>query len=341
MVRHDVRHREEQRVRNIHGITAAVFITLICAASIKAAEPWPAEAWTSATTLTHLDPSFKNNMSGACYNPETETFWVCCNGGPSAFWALRRDKSGNWGVATKGGKQAKYNLGKGDLEGICQVNYQDSLVYLMVEGADKIREYDVSRYGHATLKQEWDISAHVPTKGGAGSEGITFVPDEWLKKQKFTDATGKPYVSKNGMGGLMFVAHQNGGRVYVFDLSVGKKDVHFVGSYKTSRAESSALEFDRSSGVLYIWHNTGPNYLEVSRLSSYKEGGERRLSTVTELMGPRRGNLEGIAISPAAAKDGLCLIVDDDNQDRAALMLFDQFDFTKALGKDVAEQDRD
>jgi len=58
-------------------------------------------------------------------------------------------------------------------------------------------------------------------------------------------------------------------------------------------------------------------------------------------MGPRRGNLEGIAISPAAAKDGLCLIVDDDNQDRAALMLFDQFDFTKALGKDVAEQDRD
>jgi len=302
-----------------------------------AAEPWSAEAWTAATTLTHLDSAFKKNMSGACYNPDTEVIWVCCNGGPSAFWALKKDKNGNWGIATKGGKQAKYDVGEGDLEGICQVDYRKDLVYLMVEGVDKIREYDTSNYGEAKLKNEWDMSAHVPTKGGAGSEGITFVPDEWLAKGTFTDSNGNSYVSKGGMGGLMFVAHQNGGRIYVFDLRVGKKTVHFVGAYRSSREESSGLEFDRSSGLLYIWHNTGPNYLQVARLSSYVEGQERHLTTVKEFTGPKGGNLEGIAIAPAASKTGLCLIVDDDNQDGAALMLFRQFDFTKALPKGGSE----
>jgi hypothetical protein len=286
-----------------------------------------------------LDPAFKKNMSGACYNSETETFWVCCNGGPSAFWALKRDKNGNWGIAAKGEKQAKYDLGQGDFEGICQADYRKDLVYLIVEGADEIREYDTSNYGSAKLKNEWDISAHVPTKGGAGSEGITFVPDEWLKKGRFTDADGNSYASKGGMGGLMFVAHQNGGRIYVFDLSVGRKEVHFVGAYKSSWAESSGLEFERSSGLLYIWHNTGPNYLEVTKLSSKGVGEERRLSSIVEFVGPKGGNLEGIAIAPGRTGKKECLIVDDDNQDGAALMWFRQFDPTKHLTNDTAEQE--
>ena len=317
-----------------------VAISLLLANSKRgtAAEPWPAEAWSSAETLTHLDPSFKNNMSGACYNPETETFWVCCNGGPSAFWALKRDQNGSLVVASNNQTQAKYNLGKGDLEGICQANYRDALVYLMVEGADKIREYDVSSLGNAKLKTEWDISAHVPTKGGRGSEGITFVPDAWLKRGIFTDATGEAYVSKNGMGGLMFVAHQNGGRIYVFDLSKSTESVDFVGSYKTSQSESSGLEFDRSTGLLYIWHNTGPNYMEVTKLSSKIAGKERRLSPVAEFVGPKGGNLEGLAITPVGKKSGECLIVDDDNQDGAAIMWFRQFNPAKSFKQGNAEQ---
>ncbi|MFA5205168.1 MAG: hypothetical protein WC708_12275 [Lentisphaeria bacterium] len=302
----------------------------------RAAEPWPAEPCTAATTLTHLDPAFKKNMSGACYNPETETFWVCCNGGPSAFWALKRDKNGTWGIATKGGKPARYDVGEGDLEDICQADYRKERVYLMLEGADKIREYDTSHYGRAKLRREWDISAHVPTQGGAGSEGITFVPDDWLKKGTFTDAGGNPYVSRGGLGGLMLVAHQNGGGIYAFDLGADRPAVHFVGAYRSSREESSGLGFDRSSGLLYIWHNTGPNYLEVTRLASTAEGNGRRLLTVREFTGPKGGNLEGIALVPATAGNGLCLIVDDDNQDGAALMLFRQFDFTKVLPNGVA-----
>ncbi len=52
------------------------------------------------------------------------------------------------------GTQAKYNLGVGDLEGICQTDYDANLVYLMLEGADHIREYDVSTYGKAVLKNQ-------------------------------------------------------------------------------------------------------------------------------------------------------------------------------------------
>jgi hypothetical protein len=317
---------------------ATLIVLLMTSVWAWAAEPWPAEAWIAAETLTHLDPGFKKNMSGACYNPTTDVFWVCCNGGPSAFWALKKDQKGNWGIAVEGGKQARFDIGKGDLEDICQVDYRKDLVYLMAEGEDKIREYDASNCGKAILLNEWNISAHVPTQGGAGSEGITFVPDEWLKKGDFKDADGKPCMSKGGMGGLMFVAHQNGGRIYVFDLGAKGKEVRFIGSYRTSREESSGLAFDRSSGLLYIWHNTGPNYLEVARLSSRVDGKERRFSLVTEFVGPKGGNLEGFAVSPATAKDGLCLIVDDDNQDGAALMLFKHFDFSKIPGRDAAEQ---
>ena len=66
---------------------SVVLVSLLLTHSTRgtAAEPWPAEAWTAAKTLTHLDPAFKNNMSGACYNPETETFWVCCNGAHRLF----------------------------------------------------------------------------------------------------------------------------------------------------------------------------------------------------------------------------------------------------------------
>jgi hypothetical protein len=327
-------------MKNILAVYFACLSVAIagCQKPLGKSEPWPAEPWISAITLTHLDTAFKKNMSGACYNPETGIFWVCCNGGPSTFWGLKKIPNGSLEIVAKGQKRAKYDLSKGDLEGICQANYREDLLYLMVERIDMIREYDVSSYGNAILKNEWDISAYVPTMGWWGSEGITFVPDEWLKRGGFTDADGNPYVSKNGMGGLMFVAHQNGGRIYVFDLSRETKAVHFVGSYKTSRSESSGLEFDRSSGLLYIWHNIYQNYLEVTRLSSYTDVNERRMSSVTEFIGPKGGNLEGIAISPAIAKDGLCLIVDDDNQDGAALMLFRKFDPAKTLQKVLAEQ---
>jgi hypothetical protein len=317
-------------------ITAGTLLLLLCCVRTgQAADPWPAEAWAAAETLTHLDGDFENNMSGAAWNPKTETFWVCCNGGPSAFWALTEDESNSFMIATNGsGTQAKYDLGKGDFEGICHADYSEPTVYIMVEEDDQIREYDVSVYGSAVLNLQWNIAAHVPTSGGAGSEGITFVPNEWLMKEHFVDGNGTPYLSTNGMGGLMLVAHQNGGRVYAFDLNPTNSAFHFVGAYATSRSESSGLEFDRSTGLLYIWHNTGPNYLEVTELSSYQDGAERRLTPLAEFLGPKSGNLEGIAIVPTATTNHWCLIVDDDNQDDAALMWFKEFEHTNDFDGD-------
>jgi len=195
----------------------------------------------------------------------------------------------------------------------------------MAEGTDLIQEYDVSTYGTPFLVRDWDISSYVPTSGGSGSEGITFVTDEWLTYYNFVDDDGLPYTSQKGMGGLFFVAHQNGGKIYVFDLSRTDGSIHFVGAYGTRRSESSDLEFDRSNGLLYIWHNTGLNYLEVTTLSSYVSGGTRYLTPRAEFIGPKTGNLEGIGILPASDTDNWCLITDDDNQDGAALMWFKNF----------------
>ena len=291
----------------------------------EAAEPWPGEAWQQSQVLTELDPDFRSNLSGAHWNEATRTLWVCTNG-PGRFWALVPDGRGGFAVARDGDQVGEFSA-PGDLEGITQADPQDQTVYVMVEGADLIRRYDVSTLGRPVLVNEFSIGAHVPANNGwAGSEGITFVPDAALQARGFVDARGERYVSRHGMGGLMFVAHQAGGGVYVFDLDPSNNGVHFVGSYLTNRGESSGLEFDRSTNHLYVWHNTGSNYVEVGDLTSVVDGGRRRLNVVREFVGPKRGNLEGIALSPVALGRGWFFAVDDDNQDGAALMWFQQFD---------------
>jgi hypothetical protein len=63
----------------------------------------------------------------------------------------------------------------------------------------------------------------------------------------------------------------------VFDLHRTKNTFAYVGQYLTGQAETAGLEFDRSTGKLYIWHNIGSNYQEVTELDSYLVGAERRL----------------------------------------------------------------
>ncbi len=319
----------EELTRTVLITTEVILLLLGCALTGRTTEPWPAEAWTSAETLTHLDDGFTNNMSGAVWNPQTRAFWVCSNGRPSACWSLVEDGANSFMIATDdSGTPATFDLGRGDLEGICQADYSEEVVYILVEGDDLIREYDVSNYGAAALNVEWDISEHVPTDGRDGSEGITFVPNEWLIKQNFVDGRGIPYAGTNGMDGLMFVAHQNGGSVYVFDLNRTNSTFHFVGAYKTSQTESAGLEFDRSTGLLYVLHNLRQpnNYLEVAGLSSTEDGGERRLTSLAEFFGPNKSNLEGLAIVPTETTNNWCLMTDDSNKDGGGIMWFKEFE---------------
>lgn len=301
----------------------------------SAASPWPGEAWTDSANLTSLDSDFQANLSGAHWNESTQTLWVCLNG-PGRFWALVPDGRGNFEIDSQNGRAAEWS-GAGDFEGITQVNLDEPFVYIMAEGEDNIKKFDVSVYGSPVLTRQWNISRYVPTSGGSGSEGITFVPDKWLRLNGFVDGNGVPTTSQNGMGGLMFVAHQNGGSVYVFDLDPNSNNVNFVGAYKTLRSESSGLEFDRSSGKLYIWHNIGSNFIEITDMTSFiAANGQRYFSSTKEYQAPKGGNLEGIALTPATSENSWFFITDDSNQNGAALMWFDSFE-PEVLGNDEYE----
>jgi len=79
---------------------------------------------------------------------------------------------------------------------------------------------------------------------------------------------------------LIFIAHQDGGYVWVFDVNPAvTNDFAYVGKYKTNETESCDAAFDRSTGLLYILHNTGDNYLEVTDMTTTLVSGEYKFAT--------------------------------------------------------------
>ena len=307
--------------------TFSVWLALpMLAARALAAGPWPAEAHAAAVRLTDVDSGLDvANWSGAFWNPQTRTLWLACNSG--YFWALVEDGAGSFQVATNSvGAKAKWSPG-GDLEAICQTEANPSLAYLMDENG-WIREYDVSQPGTVIENRNWDIRAQCPeVSNTSGPEGLAFVPDEWLRRQGFRQADGTFYASTNGMDGLMFVGYQADGFVYAFDLNRSNNSHAYVGRYKTGRSETADLEFDRATGKLYVWHNVGDNYLEVTELGAVADGADRRLRPLAEYTGPRTGNLEGFALAPASGAEerGGCILTDDDNLDGEAIAWYRQF----------------
>jgi len=291
--------------------------------TLFAASPWPAEAHTNALKLTGLDSEFTSDMSGAYWNSSNRLFWVCCNN-PGIFWALQGDSLGNWQIATNAaGTQARWTAG-GDLEAICQVNDVEPIVYLLDEDG-WIRQYDVSSYGVVNQTRSWDIRAYCPEVSGNGPEAIAFVPDDWLRHEGFRDGSDALRTSSNGMGGLMFIGSQVGGYVHAFDLNTNAGTYTYCGSNRTSQAETADLAFDCGTGKLYVWHNFGPNYLEVAELNSACTGGVRRLRTLIEYTGPRTGNLEGFALVSTPETNDWCLITDDNNDNGEGVTLYQQF----------------
>jgi len=324
-----------------------LFLAVSLGGVAHAAEPWPGETWQESRNLTGLHGNFTNNLSGAHWNPVTHTLWVCVNG-PGMFIALVAGEDGVFKIEEVAGRKGVWSPG-GDLESLTQVDYHNDDIYVLVEGAGYIRQYDTEVYGAVKLVRSWQITQHVPTSGRGGSEGLAFVPDSWLKKSGFVDPAGQPYVSTKGMNGLMFVAHQRGGGIYVFDLDpLDNAGVVFVGSYLTGQTESSGLEFDRSTGRLYVWHNLGSNYVEEVSLASTVQGdGRRKFNQLREWVAPKSGNLEGFAMTPADQFEHVAFITDDDNQNGYGLMLYEAFSpnqkvFTGSVAssEDDAEQVR-
>lgn len=315
---------------------------IFCGASVAVAQqPWPAESYSNAVNLTGVEGpganDFHVNLSGVFWNPVTRKLWACRNGGPegSKFWVLKEDGAGGFEVDTKNGNRGEWT-NFGDLEDLTQANLNEETIYLIVEGEERIKEFDVSTYGTAVLRNNWNTSPHLPLSGGSGAEGIVFVPDSYLAAAGFVDPSGNPRVSQNGMGGLMFVAHQNGGRVYVFDLNRSDSTFTYVGSYKTNFSESCALALDRSDGLLYIFHGANHNRTEVTTMASVPSGGERQFVTVTTYLpptgSPSNSNMEGIAVVSnddcSNNRRRFFLAIDDGGAD--SLFMFEQFPCTQS-----------
>jgi hypothetical protein len=305
---------------------------------------WPAESWSTAVNLTQVESGgaagtndFHVDLSGAFWNPLSRRLWLCRNGpanSTSKVWALREVTGGigaaAWTVDTQGPLRAEWT-GFGDAEALTQVDPASSVVYIMAETEEVIRAYDLSVYGTAALLRTYATSAHLPLDGGSGSEAIAFVPDAHLRAAGFVTPAGAPYVSTRGMGGLVCVGHQNGGRIYVFDLSPTSSAFTFVGAYLTGDSDTSDLAFDRSTGRLYILHGNDANTIEVVTMGSTPIGSERRLNTILTYARPTgsatNANIEGLTIGDntecSSGRRSLFLTVDDGGA--TSLLWFRQF----------------
>lgn len=259
---------------------------------------WPTTL--TPTSLAGVDPDsdLEVNQSGATWNIETRGLWLVRNAGPSGIWRLVEDGVGGFIVATDlSGTPAEW-LDLGDIESLTLVDPvgAPTVLHVLDEGLASVTAYDLVAHGEAVALQTWALSPWLPDDDQLGAEGLAFVPDAALSAWDFVDPAGVARVSSLGMGGLMFVAHQNGGQIHVFDLAPDSDTVEYVGGYITARTESSGIEFDPSTGRLYLWHGGNFNDLEVVRLSSSDVGVGRRLDTEYVFDHPGLGNLEGVAL---------------------------------------------
>jgi hypothetical protein len=198
----------------------------------------------------------------------------------------------------------------GGPEGVTQVDNTANEFYTIDEKTCEIRRYThQDDFSSVTLANKWNLKAppsNMTSTNNEGPEGIEFVPDSYLKTIGFVSSeTNEKYSSTKGMGGLLFIAHQKKGLIWVYDVNPNKnEDFAFVGKYKTGKNESCDLSFDRSTGLLYILHNIGNNSLEVTDLSTKSAFGNYKFIKKAEYAVPNpkgNTNIEGFAIAPKFA----------------------------------------
>jgi hypothetical protein len=235
----------------------------------------------------------------------------------------------------------------GGPEGVTQVDNDSNEFYVINEKSCEIRRYIHNNdFTSVTLANHWDLKAapsNMTAAENEGPEGIEFVPDSYLKAVGFVSSeTNQKYLSAKGMHGLMFIAHQKKGLLWVYDVNPSKNDDYtFVGTYKTDQKESCDLAFDRSTGLLYILHNIGENSVEATDLSTESVLGSYQFVEKKSWLIPVPSgsqNIEGFAISPKFGKNPrsnvwLCrdIATDEEGRDRKdCLRWYKDFD---AAGK--------
>ena len=277
-------------------IALATVVNVICS---NAQSAWPGVQWASAVNLSAVYPSDAIGLSGMYWNSYTNRLYTI--GDKGYFYALQYNKTTN--AYTLIGTNSSMN----GPEAVTMVNDSLNEFYTIDENSYQIRKYThAANFSTITMSKYWYLlqsPSPMTDTGNTGPEGICFVPDKYLKRIGFISSkTGTTYTSTKGMGGLIFIAHQDGGYVWVFDVNPAvTNDFAYVGKYKTNETESCDAAFDRSTGLLYILHNTGDNYLEVTDMTTTLVSGEYKFATKKEFYIPNPSgsiNVEGFALSP-------------------------------------------
>ncbi len=316
----------------------AIALLSLAPAALAQLSSWPAESWTSATNLTPVEGPGTNDfyvdLSGAYWSPATRRLWLVRNGPAnttSKVWALREDGLGGFVVDARNGLRAEWT-GFNDAEAITQADPASDIVFIMAEGEEVIRQYNLSIYGTATLIRTFNTLPFLPVNGGKGSEGLAFIPDWALHDAGFVNSAGISTLSHRGMGGLFFVGHQNGGRVYVFDLSPTDSSFTFVGAYLTNSGDTSEVTFDPSTGHILLLHGNDVNTIEIVSAASIPSGAERRLVTLRTYDRPTGStsteNIEGLAIINECSTGRRSLFLTIDGGGATSLLWFHQFPCT-------------
>jgi hypothetical protein len=280
-------------------LLVAVMVMIPCL-QLRSQTPWNAESWASADNLTAvMDTAGLTELSGLHWNPVFNRLYVVHGDGKLRVLQFNNQTQTFTQLASKSIT--------GGPEGVTQVNYSSNEFYTIDESSYQIRKYTHNTgFSSLSMAKSWNLlisPSPMPNTGNTGPEGIAFIPDSFLIAAGFiSQQTGQAYTSTRGMGGLMFIAHQNQGYIWVFDINPDvTDDFVYVGKYRTNSSESCDLEFDRSTGMLYILHNIAGNTLEITDLSTYTSGSDLKFTVKAEYMVPNpdgNTNIEGFGITP-------------------------------------------
>lgn len=290
----------------LKSISLTVALFLLLAACQSETNSKDILDWNTGKNITkNMSKNGVNELSGLHWSPALNRLYAIQDNG--GLHILQMD-------TVKGKlRQIAHLEGLGGPEGVTQVTDNPDEFYTIDEKSCEIRRYThADDFSSLTMVGSWNLKAapsNMTLLNNEGPEGIEFVPDRYLK-HFVSSITGKPYRSAKGMNGLLFIAHQEKGLIWVYDVNPLKNnDFAFVGTYRSSRDESCDLAFDRSTGLLYMLHNASRNYLEATDLSTTVEGGAYRFVTTREYLIPKvpgNDNIEGFALSPEQGTGSSC-----------------------------------
>lgn len=282
---------------------------ILFSTQLVSSQIWPASSWSTATNLTNvMDVNGITDLSGLHFNPTNNRLYSVQGDGHLRVLL--------WNVTNNTFSQIANKTIVGGPEGITQANLYANEFYTIDENNYEIRRYThTANFSTVTEFKHWNLLASpspMQDTGNTGPEGIVFIPDSFLITNGFvSQQTGQLYSSVKGLGGLFFVAHQDEGYVWVFDVNPNSNnDFAYVGKYQTNHTESCDLAFDRSTGLLYILHNIiGNNRLEVTNLSTSLNGSSRKFIPLNDyqITNPtgNNDNVEGFALTPKCPATGL------------------------------------